>query len=149
MAEVLFCTTGTIRHPDFSASLKLPAWNSSTPSPLFRVPSGNITSDVPSFIYSIPVSIDLSAALVLLRSSRIHLILVTHLRRIEKKLTQVELSRLAGVSLGSLKRFEQTGNISLNSLIKIAFVLDCQEDFDSLFAKKGYSSIQEVIDEQR
>ena len=66
-------------------------------------------------------------------------------RRKEKKLTQVELSRLAGVSLGSLKRFEQTGNISLNSLIKIA----CQEDFDSLFAKKGYSSIQEVIDEQR
>ena len=70
-------------------------------------------------------------------------------RRKEKKLTQVELSRLAGVSLGSLKRFEQTGNISLNSLIKIAFVLDCQEDFDSLFAKKGYSSLQEVIDEQR
>lgn len=70
-------------------------------------------------------------------------------RRKEKKLTQVELSRLAGVSLGSLKRFEQTGNISLNSLIKIAFVLDCKEDFDSLFAKKGYSSIQEVIDEQR
>ena len=64
-------------------------------------------------------------------------------RRKEKKLTQAELSRLAGVSLGSLKRFE------LNSLIKIAFVLDCQEDFDSLFAKKGYSSIQEVIDEQR
>ena len=30
-------------------------------------------------------------------------------RRKEKKLTQVELSRLAGVSLGSLKRFEQTG----------------------------------------
>lgn len=70
-------------------------------------------------------------------------------RRKEKKLTQVELSRLAGVSLGSLKRFEQTGNISLNSLIKIAFVLDCQEDFDSPFCKKRYSSIQEVIDEQR
>lgn len=57
-------------------------------------------------------------------------------RRKEKKLTQAELSRLAGVSLGSLKRFEQTGNISLNSLIKIAFVLDCQEDFDSLLQKR-------------
>ena len=43
-------------------------------------------------------------------------------RRKEKKLTQVELSRLAGVSLGSLKRFEQTGNISLNSLIKTVFL---------------------------
>ena len=67
-------------------------------------------------------------------------------RRKEQKLTQAELSRRAGVSLGSLKRFEQTGNISL---IKIAFVLNCQEDFESLFAKKGYSSIQEVIDGQR
>ena len=64
-------------------------------------------------------------------------------RRKEQKLTR------AGVSLGSLKRFEQTGNISLDSLIKIAFVLNCQEDFESLFAKKGYSSIQEVIDGQR
>lgn len=70
-------------------------------------------------------------------------------RRKEQKLTQAELSRRADVSLGSLKRFEQTGNISLNSLIKIAFVLGCQEDFDGLFAKKGYSSIQEVIDGQR
>lgn len=70
-------------------------------------------------------------------------------RRKEQKLTQAELSRRAGVSLGSLKRFEQTGNVSLDSLIKIAFVLNCQEDFESLFAKKGYSSIQEVIDGQR
>ena len=70
-------------------------------------------------------------------------------RRKEQKLTQAELSRRADVSLGSLKRFEQTGNISLNSLIKIAFVLGCQEDFDGLFVKKGYSSIQEVIDGQR
>ncbi len=70
-------------------------------------------------------------------------------RRKEQKLTQAELSRRADVSLGSLKRFEQTGNISLNSLIKIAFVLGCQDDFNGLFAKKGYSSIQEVIDGQR
>ncbi len=70
-------------------------------------------------------------------------------RRKEQKLTQAELSRRADVSLGSLKRFEQTGNISLNSLVKIAFVLGCQDDFEGLFAKKGYSSIQEVIDGQR
>ena len=70
-------------------------------------------------------------------------------RRKEQKLTQAELSRRADVSLGSLKRFEQTGNIALDSLIKIAFVLGCQDDFEGLFAKKGYSSIQEVIDGQR
>lgn len=69
-------------------------------------------------------------------------------RRKEKKYTQAEMSRRANVSLGSLKRFERTGEISLSSLIKIAFALGCEDDFDHLFAKKGYASIQEVIDEQ-
>ena len=69
-------------------------------------------------------------------------------RRKEKKFTQAELSLRSGVSLGSLKRFEQTGNISLIALIKIAFVLGCESDFDNIFAKKEYSSIQEVIDAQ-
>lgn len=69
-------------------------------------------------------------------------------RRKEKKITQANLSERSNVSLGSLKRFEQTGEISLSSLIKIAFALGCEDDFSNLFAKKGYSSIQEVIDEQ-
>ncbi|MCI9174459.1 MAG: helix-turn-helix transcriptional regulator [Lachnospiraceae bacterium] len=69
-------------------------------------------------------------------------------RRKEKKLSQVQLSQRSDVSLGSLKRFEQTGEISLSSLVKIAFALGCADDFDALFVKKGYSSIQEVIDEQ-
>ncbi len=70
-------------------------------------------------------------------------------RRKEKKLTQVQLSERSDVSLGTLKRFERTGEISLSSLIKIAFALGCEGDFDELFSKKGYASIQEVIDEQR
>lgn len=69
-------------------------------------------------------------------------------RRKEKKITQAELSQRSNVSLGSLKRFERTGEISLSSLIKISFALGCQDDFDALFARKGYASIQEVIDEQ-
>ncbi|MDE6568403.1 MAG: helix-turn-helix domain-containing protein [Lachnospiraceae bacterium] len=69
-------------------------------------------------------------------------------RRKEKKITQKQLSERSDVSLGSVKRFERTGEISLSSLIKIAFALGCEDDFDVLFAKKGYSSIQEVIDEQ-
>ncbi len=70
-------------------------------------------------------------------------------RRKEKKLTQVQLSEHSDVSLGTLKRFERTGEISLSSLIKIGFALGCEGDFDELFSKKGYASIQEVIDEQR
>ena len=70
-------------------------------------------------------------------------------RRKEKKFTQAQLSKRSDVSLGSLKRFERTGEISLSSLIKISFALGCEGDFDELFSKKGYASIQEVIDEQR
>ena len=37
---------------------------------------------------------------------------------------------------------------TLSALIKTSFSLGCENDFDTLFAKKGYSSIQEVINEQ-
>ncbi|MCD7957695.1 MAG: helix-turn-helix domain-containing protein [Lachnospiraceae bacterium] len=70
-------------------------------------------------------------------------------RRKEKKITQVQLAKYSDVSLGSIKRFERTGEISLSSLIKIAFALGYQDDFDALFAKKGYASIEEVINETR
>lgn len=69
-------------------------------------------------------------------------------KRKANKLTQEQLAQRSGVSLGSIKRFERSGEISLSSLVKIAFILDCEDDFDALFAKKEYRSIQEVIDEQ-
>ncbi|MGN0354363.1 MAG: helix-turn-helix domain-containing protein [Muricoprocola sp.] len=69
-------------------------------------------------------------------------------KRKKRKLTQAELSARAGISLASLKRFEQTGEISFVSLIKIAVVLDETEAIDQLFQRREYSSIQEVIDER-
>lgn len=47
--------------------------------------------------------------------------------------TQSELARRSGVSLGSLKRFETTGQISLESLLLLADVLNRLNDFDALF----------------
>lgn len=69
-------------------------------------------------------------------------------RRKEAGLTQEQLSRKADVSLGSLKRFETTGEISLYSLLKLAIVLEQKEEFMKLFEREHYNSIQEVIDEQ-
>lgn len=68
--------------------------------------------------------------------------------RKRQKISQIQLSERSQVSLGSIKRFENTGEISLTSLIKIAFALNLEDDFETLFARKGYSSIQEVIDER-
>ena len=57
-------------------------------------------------------------------------------RRKQLKLTQKELAAKADVSLGSLKRFETTGQISLDSLLKLAFVLECLEDFDGVCGER-------------
>ena len=68
-------------------------------------------------------------------------------RRKQLKLTQKELSDKADVSLGSLKRFETTGQISLDSLLKLAFVLECLEDFDGVCVVREEmpESLEEVL----
>jgi transcriptional regulator with XRE-family HTH domain len=50
-----------------------------------------------------------------------------------KKYSQQELAIKSGVSLGSLKRFEQTGHISLESMLQLAHLFDRLEDFDLVF----------------
>jgi len=49
------------------------------------------------------------------------------------RLTQSELAKRSGVSLGSIKRFENTGQISLESLLKLAQLLNRLNDFDLIF----------------
>ena len=68
--------------------------------------------------------------------------------RKRKKISQKELALRSGVSFGSIKRFEQTGDISLISLTKIAIALQVEDEMDSLFTSVPYASIEEVIREQ-
>ena len=70
------------------------------------------------------------------------------LRRKEAKISQSDLAEKSGVSLGSLKRFENKGEISLSSLLKIAFALGYEEDFNRLFEHKNYQSLDEIINEK-
>jgi transcriptional regulator with XRE-family HTH domain len=67
-------------------------------------------------------------------------------RRREAKLSQSALAQKSGVSLGSIKRFEGSGEISLASLLRIAAVLGYTSDFDKLFERKNYQSLSEVLD---
>jgi len=66
-------------------------------------------------------------------------------KRKEQGYSQKELARRSGVSLGSLQRFEQTGEISLRSLLNIAMVLDCLEDFTHLFEKTAPLTKEEFL----
>ena len=56
-------------------------------------------------------------------------------RRLAMNLTQKELAKRSGVTWASLKRFERQGLIALESLLKLAVVLDCLDDFDRLAVK--------------
>lgn len=80
----------------------------------------------------------------------INLSLAKRVRKIRKrkKLSQQKLSELSGVSYGSIKRFETTGNISLLSLTKIALELGCIDEIRNLFTNVPYLNIEEVLNEQ-
>ena len=71
-------------------------------------------------------------------------------RRLQFNLTQEGLSKKSGVSLGSLKRFESSGKISLDSLLQLAVVLDCLEDFNQICKDEitKYNSLEDIIKEK-
>ena len=82
-----------------------------------------------------------------LKTPEKHMIQIARRERMirkKKKLSQADLSKKSNVSYGSLKRFEETGNISLASLIKIAIALDCIEEFETLFRAEP-ESIEDII----
>lgn len=72
-------------------------------------------------------------------------------RRIRKRrsISQQKMAEMSGVSYGSIKRFEATGQISLLSLTRLAIALDMANDLRSLFTQVPYRNIQEVINESR
>jgi transcriptional regulator with XRE-family HTH domain len=61
------------------------------------------------------------------------LVLKTQQLRKNNKISQLELSKRSGVSFGSVKRFETTGQISLESLLKLAYFFNRLDDFTSVF----------------
>lgn len=68
-------------------------------------------------------------------------------RRLSLKLTQEGLAKRSGVSLGSVKRFEKSAEISLRSLLKLALVLECLDDFTTIAEPKQeeINSIDELF----
>ena len=68
---------------------------------------------------------------------------------IRNLISQEKLASLSGVSYGSIKRFEATGQISLISLTKIAMALDIADELRNIFTQVPYRDIQEVINERR
>jgi transcriptional regulator with XRE-family HTH domain len=72
-------------------------------------------------------------------------------KRLAFNLSQQSLSERSGVSFGVIKKFERTGKISLESLLKIALVLECLDEFDVLFKSipQKNASLDEMINEKK
>ena len=68
--------------------------------------------------------------------------------RKRKKISQKVLATKSGVSLGSVKRFEQTGEISLQSFTKLAIALEVEGELEALFCEVPFGSIEEVLNAQ-
>jgi transcriptional regulator with XRE-family HTH domain len=70
-------------------------------------------------------------------------------RRLENGWTQKMLAAKSGVSMPSYRRFESTGEISLRSLVMLAFALDMTDGFEALFIGKAYQSIDDILKDEQ
>ena len=64
--------------------------------------------------------------------------------RLQKGFKQATLAERSGVSLGSLRRFESSGRVSLQNLLKLAFALGRLDDFRDLLEPPPATSIAEL-----
>ncbi len=70
--------------------------------------------------------------------------------RKSRKVSQLRLAELSGVSYASIRRFEKTGDVSLMSLVKLALSLQLYDDLDNLFKTHDeYQSIEDVINDRK
>jgi transcriptional regulator with XRE-family HTH domain len=67
-------------------------------------------------------------------------------RRLEMNLSQAALAKRSGLSLGTLKRFERTAEISLKSLLLLSTAMDSADGFKNLFADRKYTSFEEAVE---
>ena len=72
-------------------------------------------------------------------------------RRLRQGLTQAGLAKRSGVSLPTLRKFEQRGLISLESFLKLLMALGSLEDVVSAVDAGGesFSSIDEVLEKPK
>ncbi len=71
--------------------------------------------------------------------------------RLAHNMTQKDLAEKSGVPLSTLKRFEQSGEVSLSAILAIAGALDTLETFEDLFPKPPATSLDQldIVDRQR
>ncbi len=67
-------------------------------------------------------------------------------RRLACALTQQGLALRSGVPLGTLKKFERTGQISLGSFIRLLIALRDEASLDGILQQPDFRTLDEVLD---
>ena len=70
-------------------------------------------------------------------------------RRLDERLTQEGLSRRSGVSLGTLKKFERTGRISLASFVRLVIALQEERAFESFLQERKFETLEQVLEKPK
>ena len=65
-------------------------------------------------------------------------------RRLVHNWSREELSRRSGVTVASIRRFENTSEISLGRLLQLCLVLRALDDFENILAIPEPASIKEI-----
>lgn len=70
------------------------------------------------------------------------------LARVSRNMTQPDLAERVGVSVGTIRNLERSGDCAFSTIIKVALALRLEKGLDDLF-EVGVQSIEELIDMDR
>ena len=70
-------------------------------------------------------------------------------RRLAHQLTQEGLAHRSGVPLGTLKKFERSGQIALLSFVRLAIALQDEGALEDLLLEEKFASLDEVLESDR
>lgn len=66
-------------------------------------------------------------------------------RRLAQNLTMEGLARRSGVALGTLKKFERTGQIALLSFIRLALTLKDEAALEALLLEQKPETLEDIL----
>lgn len=70
-------------------------------------------------------------------------------RRVEKNFTREDMAQMSGVANSNIARFEQSGQISLKNLLKLANALGYRAEAINIFAESKFSTTEELMEIRR
>lgn len=70
-------------------------------------------------------------------------------RRVEKNISRRQMAEISGVPYANITRFEKTGLISLDNLVKLALRMGYNAEIKSIFAEPKFSTMAELEQIQR